>query len=643
VWADNETDLDLLGFDVLVDELMVALTEPRLLPLTVGVLGGWGSGKSSLLKITRAELEAVEGRPYVCVEFSPWQYEDYGDVKAGLMRAVLDQCRPRMKPAAEEDVRRMKAFASRFARRSRQAGRAAVVAAPAMTPAVAGLIDPTFDPTTVDAAKAAATALAGVVGESLKDKEAPAPAASPIDNIEDVEDFRRVFEEFVKGLDGVDAVVVFIDDLDRCLPDTVIDTFEAIRLFLNVPRSAFVVAASRQIVEAAIDSRYPELKRENGQGIGHDYLEKMLQLQVSVPPLSAAETETYVNLLVSQLHVKPEQFNGACRSLRERASDPFAPSYSAAVAADLLGDAFTTALSDDMAWATEIAPALSGLGGNPRRIKRFLNDLTWRRRAASRRGVQLRQDVLAKLMVLEDQSGEDFQTLFDWQVRAAGPSPELVFAETLARGDSQKEEVPEGASRRAKKAEKEPAIPPAADPVAELATGWAERPMVRRWLQLQPDLRETDLRPYFSYFRDRLVIGAVASALRPDLQVLLGKITSDVPLVSRKACGDVEKLPPPDQDEIVRALLDSVQRRPDGAAMFPMCEIAARVPRLAPTVCEGLSRLPHQVLAAPIVVGVARRLDKVPERADLFAGWTSSPVDAVAKAAAAAMRPRAGS
>lgn len=48
MWADNETDLDLLGFDVLVDELIVALTEPDLLPLTVGVLGDWGSGKSSL-------------------------------------------------------------------------------------------------------------------------------------------------------------------------------------------------------------------------------------------------------------------------------------------------------------------------------------------------------------------------------------------------------------------------------------------------------------------------------------------------------------------------------------------------------------------------------------------------------------------
>ncbi len=83
MWADNETDLDLLGFDVLVDELVVALTKPCLLPLTVGVLGGWGSGKSSLLKIVRSELEAVDDQPYVCVDFSPWQYEDYGPDAGG--------------------------------------------------------------------------------------------------------------------------------------------------------------------------------------------------------------------------------------------------------------------------------------------------------------------------------------------------------------------------------------------------------------------------------------------------------------------------------------------------------------------------------------------------------------------------------
>src|SRR6266536_4919147 len=91
MWPDNETDVDLLGFDILADGLIVALTEPRLLPLTVGVLGDWGSGKSSLMGLACAELkaEAAAGTRYVCVRFSPWQYEDYDDVKVALMAAVL--------------------------------------------------------------------------------------------------------------------------------------------------------------------------------------------------------------------------------------------------------------------------------------------------------------------------------------------------------------------------------------------------------------------------------------------------------------------------------------------------------------------------------------------------------------------------
>src|SRR5262245_53184327 len=100
MWADNETAFDLLGFDYLVDGLVVALTEPRLLPVTIGVLGDWGSGKSSLMLIAAAELEAErrvntgdqgadddgadddanddeDASPYLCVPFSPWQYEDF--------------------------------------------------------------------------------------------------------------------------------------------------------------------------------------------------------------------------------------------------------------------------------------------------------------------------------------------------------------------------------------------------------------------------------------------------------------------------------------------------------------------------------------------------------------------------------------
>jgi hypothetical protein len=87
VWADNETTVDLLGFDYLVDSLEVVLTQPRLLPVTVGVLGDWGSGKTSLLQMVAERLGASPG--YVVVSFSPWRYQAYEDVKAALMDAVL--------------------------------------------------------------------------------------------------------------------------------------------------------------------------------------------------------------------------------------------------------------------------------------------------------------------------------------------------------------------------------------------------------------------------------------------------------------------------------------------------------------------------------------------------------------------------
>ena len=59
MWPDNETDIDLLGFDYLVDQLEVLLTNERLLPLTVLVSGDWGSGKSSLMEVTRKRLETT--------------------------------------------------------------------------------------------------------------------------------------------------------------------------------------------------------------------------------------------------------------------------------------------------------------------------------------------------------------------------------------------------------------------------------------------------------------------------------------------------------------------------------------------------------------------------------------------------------
>ena len=58
MWSDNEATTDLLGFDHLVDTLVAVVTEPRLLPVTAGVFGDWGSGKTSLMRMVMNQLES---------------------------------------------------------------------------------------------------------------------------------------------------------------------------------------------------------------------------------------------------------------------------------------------------------------------------------------------------------------------------------------------------------------------------------------------------------------------------------------------------------------------------------------------------------------------------------------------------------
>jgi predicted KAP-like P-loop ATPase len=95
MWSDNETRVDLLGYDHLVDALELVLTDPKMLPVTVGVAGDWGSGKTSLMRMAEDRLGASE--KIITVSFSPWRFEGYDDMKAALMAAVIQAISKRVK------------------------------------------------------------------------------------------------------------------------------------------------------------------------------------------------------------------------------------------------------------------------------------------------------------------------------------------------------------------------------------------------------------------------------------------------------------------------------------------------------------------------------------------------------------------
>lgn len=630
MWADNEADIDLLGFEFLVDGLFVALTEPRLLPLTIGVLGDWGSGKSSLMQIAARELDDVRDEhaghepkedpvsPYLTVHFSPWQYEDHDDVKIALMTAVLDAIVKRA-PGTVDQVGRLRKIVAGLRRWGRKLGRTGAAAAPALLPVILQSAGVELDPSTLAAAEALTGAAAKQTEAALKepdDEGSATPAGDAASPLGDVDAFRREFSKLVADIPDCKAVVVFIDDLDRCLPDTVVDTFEAIRLFLNTPNTAYVLALNQNVVESAIDSRYPELKKSDGAGIGRDYLEKMLQLKVAIPPLSAPEAETYINLLFAELHLPGEEFDAVLdNATKIRRENGLAVAFNIGIAGAALQD-IPAGLAADLKWAAEISPILgSSLRGNPRQLKRFLNNLLLKHRSAKRRDAKIELPILAKLMVLEDQYNPDFQKLFDWEMAAGGACSELATAEVHARGAR---DAPEPAgddesgdgkvAGSASKGKRAPTSSPKPPVVHSDAEAWAEKTYIADWLRADPSFAGTDLRPYFMYSRDRLSFGVSASRLAPHLQRLITDVQSDIEANRRSHYQAVKDLEPSERMQFIDALLERVQRNPGGTPLTAALELAEKNPDIVGAVCAALLSLPPSSIPLPAGTSAVRRL-----------------------------------
>lgn len=116
---------------------------------------------------------------------------------------------------------------------------------------------------------------------------------------EEVEGFRKAFDKLLKDA-GIEQLVVLIDDLDRCLPDTAIETLEAIRLFVFTARTAFVVAADESMIEYAVRKHFPDLPETTGpRDYARNYLEKLIQIPFRIPALGETETRIYVTLLLA--------------------------------------------------------------------------------------------------------------------------------------------------------------------------------------------------------------------------------------------------------------------------------------------------------------------------------------------------------
>ena len=594
MWSDNETVDDLLGFQVHADLIRSVVTDPKMLPVTIGVFGDWGGGKTSIMKMLERDLDPdhwPEGsteqktcETAAVIYFNGWQFEGYDDAKAAILSSVLlslgDHKRfgPKIRDKALDllkSVQWMRVARFGFKHIALPAAAALATGGLAAVPVAVGL----------------ATGLSQVKSDDKpKDEKAEDGGwfkSKENEHAIDVRTFRERFEAMLKDTD-IEKLIILIDDLDRCSPERVIENLEAIKLFLSVSGTAFIIGADPRVVEHAIRLRYAERaitedKKDEAERLVKDYLEKVIQIPYRLPRLSSSEIETYMVLLFALFHLSADKAQ-ACVTASRIAHEK--NRYSAFGFADvrqaLGGGELASSFTDALTFCSAAAPLISeGLKGNPRQVKRFLNAFLLRKQLSTVARLQgIQDDVLVKLMILEYTKEDLFKQLFNWQAEQAG------FPKELAAMEAATEKKPENLEEILRTA----------------GQGWTSSP-ARQWIAMKPQLSTIDLRDYFWIARDRLESTfSGLSMISPATRAVLNDLSAGTSPKRLAGARSARSLSTAETTSLFELLDQAVTRHPDEKKNFDAYR--ALVEEQIPGAAERLNAVLLNVPLAQVSPGV---------------------------------------
>ena len=126
----------------------------------------------------------------------------------------------------------------------------------------------------------------------------------PADSSEYAAKVKQLAEVFPRG---PARVVLYIDDLDRCPPDTVVQVLEAVQLLVKNPLFIAVLAIDERYITRALADHYKGVLPLQGRPSASDYLEKIIQIPYRLRPIAKAALKKY---LKAQVIVQDSETSG---------------------------------------------------------------------------------------------------------------------------------------------------------------------------------------------------------------------------------------------------------------------------------------------------------------------------------------------
>ena len=550
MWSDTESKEDYLNFGEVSQIVTEILETEAMLPVSIGVFGNWGAGKSSLLNLIEQQIKPDE---WIIIKFDAWLYQGFDDARAALLETIASH----LIQAAKDEKTILQKSKNLFARINglRLLGLMAEGAALAAGVPTFGLISKTFE--------TAKESLDGVQNETeskqivevgknlvdsgknlIKPKEKQTPP-------QQIDEFRKEYGEILQDLGK--KLVIVIDNLDRCLPANAIQTLEAIRLFLFLNRTAFIIAADEEMIRHSVAEHYKDLSYRHQI----DYLDKLIQIPIRVPKAGVLEIRAYLYMLYA-IHQKIPTAKLA--SLRQFLETHLQQSWKSQSlnpedVTKTIEEQHNQVLLSDFERANRIAPLLANspnVYGNPRIVKRILNTIKMRTKIADKRQMPLDEAIITKLVIFERCVDSDVVTKFYQLVNEGEGKPELL--KELENNNEQN--------------------------LSKLSENKSIQTFITEWVKLEPKLSNVDLRAAIYLSRETILLNTYTAQLSQKAQDVLSIL-----LVTKSKTGSqntqtaIQGLTINEQISVMEALIEQLRKldnwdeSPDG--FIGACLLAA--------------------------------------------------------------------
>ncbi|HIJ74486.1 MAG TPA: hypothetical protein HPP83_10340 [Candidatus Hydrogenedentes bacterium] len=249
--------------------------------LTIGVFGDWGRGKTSLMRLIKQGVDS--NTRAVGVWFNAWQYEREDHLIVPLIATITKALDAKLEGEAGAGAKLVKGLGD-GARALRKALRAVAYGF-----SFKGKVDiPLLGGGEINfSAKDMIERY-----QKLTDEYQELAKRVALDRSLYFDAFEQL-EQAASGTEDTPKIVVFIDDLDRCLPDAAVMLLENIKLVLSLPNFSFVLGLAPNVIQKFVKQKFV---KEMGldEAYFKNYLDKFVQVPIYVPEQDPDVMRNYV-------------------------------------------------------------------------------------------------------------------------------------------------------------------------------------------------------------------------------------------------------------------------------------------------------------------------------------------------------------